>query len=61
MLGITGGIGLLLTNGQPVSGFPEGYEVFGNGRVGPIPVPVIIMAAVYIVLHVMLHADAEPD
>jgi ribose/xylose/arabinose/galactoside ABC-type transport system permease subunit len=54
MLGITGGIGLLLTNGQPVSGFPPGYEVFGNGRVGPIPVPVIIMAAVYLVLHVML-------
>jgi len=54
MLGITGGIGLLLTNGQPVSGFPAGYEVFGNGRVGPIPVPVIIMATVYLVLHVML-------
>ena len=52
--GSLAGSGLLLTNGQPVSGFPSGYEVFGNGRVGPIPVPVIIMAIVYVVLHVML-------
>jgi ribose transport system permease protein len=54
MLGVTGGVGLLLTDGRPVSGFPDSYKVFGNGRVGPIPVPVIILLAVYLILHVML-------
>ena len=57
MLGITGGIGLLLTAGSR-PGFLAGYEVFGNGWVGPIPVPVIIMATVYLVLH-DAHADAS--
>lgn len=54
MLGIAQGIGLLLTDGRPVAGFPAGYGVFGNGRVGPVPVPVIIMAVVYATLHIML-------
>ncbi len=54
MLGIAQGIGLLLTDGSPVSGFPDGYRVFGNGRIGPVPVPVVIMLTVYAVLHITL-------
>lgn len=54
MLGIAQGVGLLLTDGSPVSGFPDGYRVFGNGKVGPVPVPVIIMLTVYVGLHIML-------
>ena len=54
MLGIAQGAGLLLTNGRPVSGFPEAYSVLGQGRVGPVPVPVIVAALVYLVLHLML-------
>lgn len=55
MLGISEGIGLLLTNGQPVAGFPDGYGVFGNGKVGPVPVPIIIVIVTYVVLHLMLN------
>lgn len=54
MLGIAQGVALLLTDGSPVSGFPDGYRVFGNGRVGPVPVPVIIMGVIYASLHIML-------
>ncbi|MCI0678377.1 MAG: ABC transporter permease [Actinobacteria bacterium] len=54
MMGIAQGIALLLTDGSPVSGFPDGYNFFGRGRIGPVPVPVIIMGLVYAVLHVML-------
>jgi len=54
MMGIAQGVALLLTDGSPVSGFPDGYNFFGRTRIGPIPVPVIIMGLVYAVLHVML-------
>jgi ribose transport system permease protein len=54
MLGIAQGAGLLLTNGRPVSGFPEAYSVIGQGRVGPIAVPVIIALIVYAVIYLLL-------
>jgi ribose/xylose/arabinose/galactoside ABC-type transport system permease subunit len=54
MLGIAQGAGLLLTNGRPVSGFPEAYSFIGQGRVGPVPVPVIVALLVYIVIYLAL-------
>lgn len=38
------GIALIICDGQPISGFTDGFRVFGQGYVGIIPVPVIIMA-----------------
>ncbi|MEZ3436889.1 MAG: ABC transporter permease [Lachnospiraceae bacterium] len=38
------GIALILCNGQPINGFTETFKVFGQGKIGPVPVPVIIMA-----------------
>ncbi len=37
------GIALILCNGQPINGFTETFKIFGQGKIGPIPVPVIIM------------------
>ncbi len=37
------GIALIICDGQPINGFTEVFKVFGQGKVGPIPVPVIIM------------------
>jgi ribose transport system permease protein len=54
MLGVAQGVALLITGGYPVSGFPHSYSVIGQGYVGPVPVPVIIAAAVYAVLFVVL-------
>ena len=54
MLGIAQGAGLLLTNGRPVSGFPDAYSFVGQGRIGAVAVPVIIALAVYAVIHLML-------
>lgn len=54
MLGIAQGAGLLMTNGRPVSGFPAEYSVIGQGKVGEVPLPIIIAAAVFIVLHFLL-------
>ncbi len=37
------GIALIICDGQPINGFTESFKVFGQGKVGPVPVPVIIM------------------
>ncbi len=55
MLGIAEGVGLLLTDGQPVAGFPDAYGIFGNGRIGPVPVPIVIVLITYALLHLMLN------
>lgn len=38
------GIALIICDGQPINGFTEAFKVFGQGKIGPVPVPVIIMA-----------------
>lgn len=43
------GIALILCNGQPIYGFDKAFKVFGQGKVGPIPVPVIIMVVCFVI------------
>lgn len=40
------GIALTIGNGGPVSGFDEAFGWWGRGMIGPVPVPVLIFAAV---------------
>jgi ribose/xylose/arabinose/galactoside ABC-type transport system permease subunit len=55
MLGVAQGIAFLLTNGQPVAGFPEGYGHIGRATIGNgFPVPVLIAVGVIATLHVVL-------
>lgn len=44
-LSAVGGVALLMVNGQPV-GAPKSFDVLGSGKLGPIPVAVIIMVVV---------------
>jgi ribose/xylose/arabinose/galactoside ABC-type transport system permease subunit len=53
-LGIAQGAALLVTGGDSVGGFPHAYTVLGQGKVGPVPVPVIIAGTVYLLLHLLL-------
>ena len=43
MLGIAQGLAFVLTGAQTISGFPHGYAVLGQGKVGSIPVPVFFL------------------
>ncbi len=43
------GAAYLLSGGTPVYGFDERFKVIGQGYVGPIPVPVIIMVCCFAV------------
>ena len=55
MLGIAQGVAYLLTNGQPVAGFPSAYGQIGRARMGNgFPVPALIAFGVIITLHIML-------
>ena len=58
MLGIAQGAGFLVTGGQAIGEFPRAYTVIGQGKVGPIPVPVIIAGVVYLLLHLLLAQTA---
>ena len=53
-LGIAHGTGLLLTAGRPVFGFKESYSFIGQGKIGPIPTPVILACVVYAIIHFLL-------
>tara|TARA_R110002096_G_scaffold318022_10_gene512435 strand:- start:6860 stop:7831 length:972 start_codon:yes stop_codon:yes gene_type:complete len=46
MLIIIEGVAYLICDGLPIYGFPKSFAVIGQGYVGPIPIPVIIMAVI---------------
>jgi len=48
------GLAVVITEGRAVLGFPEAFAVIGNGLVGPVPVPVLVFAALALVLMFVL-------
>lgn len=49
------GIALVITGGYSVTGLAEGFSVIGRGNLGPVPVPAIIMIAMYVIGYIMLN------
>jgi ribose/xylose/arabinose/galactoside ABC-type transport system permease subunit len=49
MLNIARGIVLVITNSYPITGLPDSFAFIGKGYLGPIPFPVIIMMACYLI------------
>ncbi|UYZ12331.1 ABC transporter permease [Brevibacillus sp. WF146] len=52
------GIVLLLTKGNSISGFPESYSLIGNGLLGAVPIPILIFAAIAVILSILLNKTA---
>jgi ribose/xylose/arabinose/galactoside ABC-type transport system permease subunit len=48
------GLALLFSGGQPISAFREQYRFWGQGLIGPVPVPVIIFLSFAIIAYVVL-------
>ena len=48
------GAALWFSEGGPISGFGPDYTWWGQGRIGPIPVPVIVFGVAVIIAHVVL-------
>ena len=53
-LGAWRGATLLWTNGQPISSFSDDFKFWGQGFIGPLPVPVIFFLAMVIIGQVIL-------
>ncbi len=47
MMTIARGLALSYTQGRPITGFPESFRWLGAGWVGPLPVPILLMALVF--------------
>jgi ribose/xylose/arabinose/galactoside ABC-type transport system permease subunit len=52
------GAALLFSGGGPISGFQPEFSWWGQGRIGMVPVPVIIFFAAAIVAHLILRYSA---
>ena len=48
MMSILGGLAFIISGGMPIHGFPREFNVLGQGHVGYVPIPVIIMMVVFI-------------
>lgn len=53
-LQILKGISYIVTGAIPVYGFTEKFKVIGQGHIGQIPIPIIIMLALYAIAYVIL-------
>lgn len=54
MLTIARGATLVYTDGRPISSLPDAFVWLGAGEVARVPIPVLIMAAVFAASHVVL-------
>jgi ribose transport system permease protein len=54
MMSVARGLGLLVTDGRPISGFDETFRWLATGELFGLPVPVIVMLAVYAIAHFVL-------
>jgi ribose transport system permease protein len=48
-LSVAEGLGLTLSKGQPLTGMPPIVNTLGNGFLGPVPVPVLVLLGVALV------------
>ena len=53
-LQILKGISYIITGAIPVYGFTSDFKVIGQGYIGPIPIPIIIMIALYAIAYIVL-------
>jgi len=57
-MGIARGLALVITKGYPIQPLPKEYLFWGQGYLGPIPVPVIVMIIVMLLGHLFLSRTA---
>ncbi|GLS17427.1 sugar ABC transporter permease [Labrys miyagiensis] len=48
------GAALLLAGGGPISGFAPDFIWWGQGKIGPVPIPVVIFIAFALLAHIVL-------
>ncbi len=54
MMTIARGLALVFTEGKSITGLPDAFRFVGTGSIGPIPTPIVIAAATFIVGYILL-------
>jgi len=54
MMSVARGAALLLSDGRPISGFPDSLRLLATGRVFGIPAPVVLMLSLYAIAYFVL-------
>jgi ribose/xylose/arabinose/galactoside ABC-type transport system permease subunit len=54
IMSVARGAALMLSDGRPISGFPGGFRVLATGSVLGLPLPALLMLALYGVAHLLL-------
>lgn len=54
MMTIARGFALVYTEGKPITGLPDAFRFIGTGSIGPIPTPIVIAAATFIIGTILL-------
>ena len=49
LMNILSGLAYIISGGMPIYGFPEWFNTLGQGYIGVIPIPVIIMIGIFVV------------
>ncbi len=58
MMSIARGLTYVITGGWPITGLPESFFFLGQGMIGPLPMPVIVMLFCIIVGHIVMSNTA---
>lgn len=58
MMSIARGLTYVITGGWPIDGLPDSFLFLGQGMIGPVPMPVIIMLFCIIVGHIVMSSTA---
>jgi ribose/xylose/arabinose/galactoside ABC-type transport system permease subunit len=54
MLTVGRGLTLMYTQGKPFTGLPDAFRFIGTASIGPVPMPIVIAAALFILITVIL-------
>lgn len=55
MLTVGRGLTLMYTQGKPFTGLPDAFRFIGTASIGPVPMPIIIAALLFIVATIVLN------
>lgn len=58
MMTIARGLTLTYTEGRPITGLPDAFRTLGTGSIGPVPVPILLAAAAFIIGYILLTRTA---
>jgi len=54
MMTVARGLSLTYSQGRPITGLPDAFRFIGTGSLGPIPMPIIVAGATFILGHILL-------